>query len=147
MIKLSSYPAQRKSVFLVDTKKDGKAFSEIVNGYEAIDEQSAPITYTAVYTQYKSSINEGESQHKSAAKALEPQLKRDLLMKRAQEADVLAAEERKKLQELMNLKSMKPRKDISQVDDGPKMHEQRREQRYYYSDWFMLGSHGSFRQQ
>ncbi|KAG1043319.1 hypothetical protein G6F43_011676 [Rhizopus delemar] len=128
-LELSSYPAQRKPVFLVDTKKDGKAFSEIVNGYEAIDEQSAPITHMAVYTQHKTSINESEAQHKSAAKVLENQLKRDLLMKSAQDADVLAAEERKKLQELMNLRSMKPRKDISQVDDGPKMHEQRREQR------------------
>ncbi|KAG1050671.1 hypothetical protein G6F43_007073 [Rhizopus delemar] len=142
-----SYPAQRKSVFLVEAKKEGKAFSEIVNGCKAIDKQSAPITHAAVYAQHKSSTNESEVQHKSAAKALETQLKRDLLMTRAQEADVLAAEERKKFQELMNLRSMKPRKDISQVDDGPKMHEQRREQRYYCSDWFMLDSHGSFRQQ
>ncbi|KAG1455932.1 hypothetical protein G6F55_006788 [Rhizopus delemar] len=90
-----SYPAQRKSVFLVDAKKDDKAFTEIVNGYEAIDEQSAPITHAAVYTQHEVPTNECEVQHKQAKKALELQRKRDLLMKRAQEAEALAAEERK----------------------------------------------------
>ncbi|KAG0732486.1 hypothetical protein G6F60_014177 [Rhizopus arrhizus] len=84
-------------------------------------------------------INKSESQHKSAARALELQHKRDLLMKRAEEVEALAAAERKKLQELMDLRSMKSRKGISQVDDEPKMHAQRRVPEYYYSDWHMLG--------
>ncbi|KAG1449078.1 hypothetical protein G6F55_010335 [Rhizopus delemar] len=57
-----SYPAQRKSVFLVDAKKDGKTFSEIVNGCKAIDKQSAPITHAAVYAQHKAPINESKAQ-------------------------------------------------------------------------------------
>ncbi|KAG1328469.1 hypothetical protein G6F62_008130 [Rhizopus arrhizus] len=134
-----SYLAQRKSVFLVEAKKDGKTFSEIVNGYEAIDEQSTSITHAAVYAQHMVPINKSESQHKSAARALELQHKRDLLMKRAEEVEALAAAERKKLQELMDLRSMKSRKGISQVDDEPKMHAQRRVPEYYYSDWHMLG--------
>ncbi|KAG1166742.1 hypothetical protein G6F36_012825 [Rhizopus arrhizus] len=57
-----SYPAQRKSVSLVEAKKDGKTFSEIVNGCKAIDKQSAPITHAAVYAQHKAPINESKAQ-------------------------------------------------------------------------------------
>ncbi|KAG1041543.1 hypothetical protein G6F43_012078 [Rhizopus delemar] len=49
-----SYPAQSKSVLLVEAKKDGKTFSEIVSGCKAIDKQSAPITHAAVYAQLDS---------------------------------------------------------------------------------------------
>ncbi|KAG1610027.1 hypothetical protein G6F46_010335 [Rhizopus delemar] len=130
-----SYLAQRKSVFLVEAKKDGKSFSEIVNGYEAIDEQSAPITHAALYAQHKVPNNESEAQHKPATKAFELQRKRDLLMKRTQEAEALVAKERKKLQELINLRSIKPKKVISQVDGKSKVHAQRRMPEYYCSDW------------
>ncbi|EIE89333.1 hypothetical protein RO3G_14044 [Rhizopus delemar RA 99-880] len=45
----------------------------------------------------------------------------------------------KKLQKLIDLRSMKAKKDTSQVDDGPKACAQRRVPEFYYSDWLRLG--------